>query len=426
MASATGYQVATGEAVVGTTDQNMGDIIVNEMAFPPYNVQANENDAFTQVTVTWEAPDPNAISITEGFEDETFPPTDWSQIINNTTDTGAYGVLPTWSRFGVVTLDPVVPAPEGDWQTGLWWGYNEQDEWLITPQFVCPGNGSLTFNSYVFLGSTYGDHYYIKVSTDNGATWNVIWDASTLTGGWTSYDVPISIPLTDYAGQQIKLAWQALSGAGDGLWYVWFVDNVHIGSPDRTIRFNANELTTMSASGQNNRSTVANNMSISLPTSRAKMENPNLVEARLNVPQTKNDRVMLGYRVWRLLQGQESNEAAWTALTTSNITNTNYTDTAWEPLPSGVYKYAVKAAYTNNVYSNPAFSNEIHKGMMGVLTGTVTEFGTDLPIEGATITAGEYSGTSNAQGVYSFSVYAGTYEVTCSKVDTSLPAKPEW
>jgi hypothetical protein len=40
--------------------------------------------------------------------------------------------------------------------------------------------------------------------------------------------------------------------------------------------------------------------------------------------------------------------------------------------------------------------------MMGTLAGTVTEFGTELPVEGATVTAGEYSGSTNAQGVYSF------------------------
>ena len=415
VAAATGYQVATGQAVVGTTNLNMGDIIVNEMAFPPFAVQANENDAFTQVAVTWEAPDPNAVEITEGFEDATFPPTDWTQVITNTTDTGALGVLPTWSRFGTVALTPAVPPSEGEWQTGLWWGYDPQDEWLITPQFVCPPNGAVTFDSYVYYGSTNSDHYYIKISTDNGATWNVLWDASTLTGGWNHYDAPISIPLTDYAGQQIKLAWNAQSAPNDGLWYVWFVDNIHIGNPDRTIRFNHNEFTTKSASEHINR-TLVMNTGINLPTSRAKMENPDLVEARLNVPETNKERVMMGYKVWRLLHGQETNETAWTSLTPTNITATNYTDTAWQPLPSGVYKYAVKAAYTNNVYSNPAFSNEIHKGMMGVLTGTVTEFGTNLPIEGATITAGEYSGTSNAQGVYSFSVYAGTYEVTCAKV----------
>jgi len=417
VANATGYQVATGEAVVGTTDLNMGDIIVNEVAFPPYGVQAVENDAETQVAVTWEAPDPNAIDITEGFENETFPPTDWTQTITNTTDDGAFGVLPTWTRMGTVALSPPVPPTEGDWQAGLWWGYDYQDEWLITPQFVCPPNGALTFDSYVYYGSTHDDHYYVKISTDDGATWTVLWDATAITtGAWNNYTDPITVPLSAYSGQQIKLAFNAQSAPGDGLWYVWFIDNVHIGNPDMTLKFNSSDFTVKSLSKeQSNRNLAMYNTGITLPASKAQMLNPDLVEEHVSVPETKNDRVIIGYRVWRLLQGQEANESAWTSLTTSNITPTNYTDTAWQPLPSGVYKYAVKAVYTNNVYSDPAFSNEIHKGMMGVLTGTVTEFGTNLPIEDATIVAGDYSGTTNAQGVYSVSVYAGTYNVICSK-----------
>ncbi len=422
VANATGYQVATGEAVVGTTDLNMGDIIVNEVAFPPYGVQAVENDAETQVAVTWEAPDPNAIDITEGFENETFPPTDWTQTITNTTDDGAYGVLPTWTRMGTVALSPPVPPTEGDWQAGLWWGYNYQDEWLITPQFNCPPNGALTFDSYVYYGSTHDDHYYVKVSTDGGNTWTVLWDATALTGEWNNYTAPITVPLTAYTGQQIKLAFNAQSAPGDGLWYVWFIDNVHIGNPDMTLKFNSSDLVVQSNSANN--SFALYNTGATLPTSKAKMLNPDLVEGRLNVPETKNDRVMTGYKVWRLLQGQEENESEWTSLTPSIITNTNYTDTAWQPLPSGVYKYAVKAAYTNDVYSMPAFSNEIHKGMMGTLTGTVTDFGTNQPVEGAVITAGEYSGTSNAQGVFSFSVYAGTYDVTCFKAEYQLATQP--
>jgi hypothetical protein len=49
------------------------------------------------------------------------------------------------------------------------------------------------------------------------------------------------------------------------------------------------------------------------------------------------------------------------------------------------------------------------KVMMGTLTGTVTVFGTNVPIEGATLQLVNYSGTSNAQGVYSFSRLSGTY-----------------
>ena len=413
VATATGYQPATGQVVVGTTNVNMGDITVNELAFPPYGVVAEEAANFTNVTVTWQPPNPNAQSITEGFEGTTFPPTDWSQIITDTSAPGTTGVYPTWCQVGTIALTPAVPPHGGSYQAAMWWSYNHQDEWLITPQFSCPGNAVLQFWSYVYLGSTNNDHYYIKVSTDNGNTWTVLWDATALTGGWNYYATPITIDLSSYTGQQIKLAWHADDPpSADGMWYVWFVDDILIGTPDNVLKFSTEEL--LAASKVNN--STPKMVYPSLPISRDRIKNPAISEPVLSVERpTENNRVLLGYRVYRLLAADQGNEANWTTLTPSTITPTTYVDNAWQPLPSGVYKFAVKAVYTNNVFSNAAFSNEIHKGMMGTLTGTVTEFGTNLPIQGATITAGEYSGQSDATGHYSFGVYAGTYTVTCTK-----------
>jgi len=414
VAHATGYQNATGQVVVGTTDVNMGDIVVNEMAFPPSHVVATEATDGTNVTITWNIPTPGE-NISEGFEGTLFPPENWSQIITDNGPPVGAGILPTWCQAGTIALTPAVPPHSGSYQAAMWWDYNHQDEWLITPQFICPADADLTFWSYVYLGSTNGDHYYIKVSTDNGNTWTVLWDASTLTGGWNYYATPIVVPLSNYAGQQIKLAWHADDPpSADGMWYVWFVDDVSVGNAKEILRFPTSSLTRVSASDSQSSTPL---LAIpDRPASRALANSPILRESNdvvYNV--TRDNRVLTGYKVYRLLSADQSNENLWTPLTPTTITNTSYVDNSWAPLPSGVYRFAVKAVYTNNVLSPAAFSNEIHKGMMGTLTGTVTEFGTNVPIEGATITAGEYSGTSNAQGVYSFSVYQGTYTVTCSK-----------
>ena len=348
------------------------------MTYPFFAVQAVENDASTQVEISWEAPDPTSTGISEGFEGETFPPPGWTRIITNTDIVaGLYGCH--WTRLETIPLSNPIQPTEGDWHVGLWYATDPQDEWLITPRFICPHNGVLTFDTYATYGSIFGDHYYVKISTDNGNTWTVLWDASALPAGANYYEDPITLPLSDYAGQNIKLAWHAYSGPCEGVNSRWFIDNIFIGNTDRTIRIDFNQLALESASDQS------------------------------------DERVMMGYKVWRLLQGQEDNEAAWTPLTTSIITQTNYSDTAWQTLPFGVYKYAVKAVYTNNVYSNPAFSNEIPKDMIGVLTGTVTDYVTGQPVAAARVVAGDYRGVTNAQGVYSFELYAGTYEVFCSK-----------
>lgn len=65
------------------------------------------------------------------------------------------------------------------------------------------------------------------------------------------------------------------------------------------------------------------------------------------------------YKVWRLLQGQEDNQGAWTLLTPSSITANMYVDTSWGSLPAGTYKWAVKAINYQGLDSGAAFSNTI-------------------------------------------------------------------
>jgi hypothetical protein len=405
-ASAVGYSTVSGTVDVGSTPVNMGDVIVNEIAYPASQVVATESDDYSYVTLEWQAPNPNAVDITEGFEGAEFPPADWSQIITDSGPANSLGVYPTWCQAGNITLDPPVPPNSGDYQAAMWWSYSHQDEWLITPEFTCPGGASFTFWSYVYYGSTNGDHYYIKVSTDGGNNWTALWDASAQTPeGQIAYDMPITIDLSDYAGQDIKVAFHAEDPpSNDGMWHVWFVDDVHIGSPTQRITFSSEQLTT-----SKDRPAMTRGTAQTLPISR----DPNYITHN---SARSMERSLQGYHVYRLLAADQANEANWEQLTPAGgYAQTSMADNAWGPLPSGVYKYAVKALYTNDVMSTPAFSNELHKGMMGTLTGVVTEFGTDLPVEGATITAGEYSGTTDASGEYSFAVYAGTYTVTAAK-----------
>ena len=374
-----GYQpsVVDGVVIVGLQTTTL-DFTLTEITLPPSAVNAEEAGA--NVNVTWTAPDPNAVDITEGFEGDTFPPEDWTQVITDTSAAGTTGVLPTWCQIGEVPLDPVVAPYAGEYQAGLWWSYNHQDEWLITPQFACPGNASLTFQSYIYYGSTNQDHYYVKVSTDNGGTWTTLWDATAQTGGWNYYASPVVVDLAAYTGQQIKLALHAEDPpSNDGLWYVWFVDEVVVGSPTQLIRFE------------------------------------NATFSRTTFEDQHPNRSFEGYKVWRLLQGQESNEAAWTSLTANNISATAFQDTGWAGVSDGTYKWAVKAVYTGNAMSNAAFSNTVDKATeVGTIAGFVRNM-QNQAISGATVTVGTHTATSNASGAYSLmNIPQGTHSVTAS------------
>ncbi len=409
-----GYQTATqtGVNITGlqTTTVN---IVLSEITLPPAAVQAIEASSNT-VNLTWREPG-TGDNISQGFEETTFPPTDWTQIITDTNPAGTSGVLPTWCQVGIILINPPVPPHSGLYQAAIWWDYVHQDEWLITPQFVCPANADLTFWSYVYLGSIYGDHYYVKVSTDNGNTWTVLWDASALTGGWNYYDTPIIIDLDAYVGQQIKLAWHADDPpSNDGIWHVWFVDDITVGNAKETIHFPINTLTRISAKDETH--PTPRMVTPQLPTSRAQANTSIIKSARqiAQEPIMRNDRVLNGYKVWRLLQGQETNESAWTLLTTDVITDTAWQDDGWGSVPDGMYKWAVKAVYTGGPLSNPSFSNPLHKIIeVGTVIGTVKNQ-QNAPIMGATVTCGDVTATTNASGAYSMQVPAGTHSVTAS------------
>ncbi|MDZ4122407.1 MAG: carboxypeptidase regulatory-like domain-containing protein, partial [Candidatus Cloacimonadaceae bacterium] len=273
----------------------------------------------------------------------------------------------------------------------------------------------------VFLGSTNGDHYYVKISTDGGTDWTVLWDASAQTGGWNNYATPITIDLSTYEGQQIKLAWHAVDPpSNDGLWYVWFIDNVYIGNEVSSIVFHSDEMIMRSAAATRNANQNTGFTMANLSASKAPEHNRIAPETRINTMQNKeskaSSRALIGYKVWRFVAGQETNESSWTSLTPQATTNTQINDETWATLPNGTYRWAVKAVYTSDVLSVPSFSNSLVKQVVnGTVAGVVRTI-TNAPIAGVSITAGSYTATTNAVGAYNILLPIGTYDVTASKV----------
>ena len=110
------------------------------------------------------------------------------------------------------------------------------------------------------------------------------------------------------------------------------------------------------------------------------------------------------YIIYRLLEGQQSNETSWTTLA-PNLSATTYTDTDWEGLPSGIYRYAVKAAYTGGGLSVPKFSNPMGKDMIVSYTVHLTTNSGD-PVTGAKLVLTNSDG--DPSHVYSTQVNSGT------------------
>jgi hypothetical protein len=133
------------------------------------------------------------------------------------------------------------------------------------------------------------------------------------------------------------------------------------------------------------------------------------------------DRNVIGYRVHRLVEGQEGNMAAWTLL--GNPTGTSLVDNSWPGLPDGAYRWAVEAKYPGNIFSEPTFSNVLRKNWASDVTinvslsdPNVSPAGIQVSLIHTAFPQYAYNGTTNEDGVVNFpEVWKGNYHLMVSK-----------
>jgi hypothetical protein len=120
----------------------------------------------------------------------------------------------------------------------------------------------------------------------------------------------------------------------------------------------------------------------------------------------------IGYKVYRLLPGQENNPDEWVTLTNTPVPALYYNDNAWATLPTGIYKWAVRTCYAGGVISEPEFStNTLSKVVTVPYTIRVITNSGDLPT-GAEITLTgpqTYNGISGVVGITFDNIEVGTY-----------------
>jgi len=411
----TGYSPSTGTITIGTTNYNMGTITLNEVAFPATGVQAVE--AAPNVNVTWTAPNPNVQNFEDSFETYAdfaidFPP--WVNVdvdlsatygFNGFDFPGEYGVM-SFIIFNPLTTVPASTTEMGTAHTGdkmvnCWAATTfPNNDWLISPQITVPANGVVKFWARSQTADYGLERFHVGVSTTGTAPadFTIISGATYVQAPltWTEY----TYQLNAYAGQQARIGVRCVSNDA----FIFMLDDFFVGLPAKGLEApvaNASVPAYINKAGARNTGSYVSGR---------------IAERIAHAPiiQNNDSRALVGYKVWRLLEGQESNEAAWTSLTANTITATAYQDMGWGAVPDGNYKWAVKAVYTGNVLSTPALSNMIPKiTQIGTIAGLVRN-PSNQPIVGATVTAGTYTATSNSTGAYSLQVPAGTYTVNCT------------
>ena len=191
----------------------------------------------TRVDLSWSNGDAGTPLLECGFEDDAFPPQGWSAKVTN-----SYDYLCSWFHY---------PSDQFK-QTNNWEDYIHtgeksamsyidiyamkgdhdpaQDEWLMTPAV----DGASYLELYYFIDPTvleYGadeffpDHYYVKVSYDEGKTWETLWDARYEAHpvlGWHSVALPLK------GEGQPMVAFESFSADSQNVYFLWALDDVRM------------------------------------------------------------------------------------------------------------------------------------------------------------------------------------------------------
>ena len=341
---------------IGGANQNLGNIMINEISFPPRGVVAVDNNS--HATITWNAPnipDPNA-TIFSHIQSEPY----WRMRF------GEHGVwYETGHRYtnahlasaGVLgaTLTRIEFMPNGygtDWRVRAYTGTNgDQPGTRVVdqsvPNVIYDDMNSVLLTNPVTIPMT-GDFWISFHSVDSDV-------------GDGSYHFRDSGPAINGFGNLrasgLNPTWGPQS-AQDGNWYVQGVVTSAAGDPILISPIVY---------------TIEEQLGIGLTTShntqKGVVEHIEIGDSRpLNISFNRNSSRVFenAYNIYRSTEANVTNPNLWTTIAT-NLTALTYDDNTWPPVEGGIYHYIVRAIYTNNNLSAPAVSN----GLMGVGAGQV-------------------------------------------------------
>lgn len=143
----------------------------------------------------------------------------------------------------------------------------------------------------------------------------------------------------------------------------------------------------------------------------------------VNTPPDTMDNISMaiGYQVFRLLQGQEGTPGLWNPIASPPVPGT--VDNSWPSLPSGPFRWAVKAQFVGNRWSSPTFSNILGKNWTAPVTvnvglscaGDSPQY-TNVKLVNINYPDTVYQATLGSNGTCTFpQLWLGTYTLTVTK-----------
>jgi len=404
-----GYSSYEAEIVIEESNIDLGVIVINETPYAPYNLSAVLELENAVVDLTWNSPS-TIDSYFSDFEDN-----------NGGWTSGSITGNDIW-EWGVPNQTSINNAHSGNkvWMTSLDNNYvNNLNIWLKSPEIDLSEVNEPYFSVWLNIHTENGfDGMILESSTDNGTTWQRVegdpgfYNNSSAWGdippprwsGLIGFWQPFSTFIPELSNQPSVYFRFRFQTSHNNVFHEGIaIDDVYIG-PEPLPDFPDNILgRSQTGLGKN-------------------LSHRNLSGINPIKTDASEDRVLEMYLVYRMLQGQEYSENLWQEIGTVLMPDTTFTDTGFPNINQGIYRYAVKAVYTNGVFSQPAFSNVIVHNLFSQVTVYASTNSGD-PVTGAVVTLTnqndnpEFVYTQNllASGFITFpQVLKGFYQVSVS------------
>lgn len=195
----------------------------SNVILPPSGLSARVTED-GKVELAWTAPQEGTPVLSDGFED-TANPNGW--VIQNAGDRGwtwqeaAKNYMPYGGNYSMYMKSA--------------WEDAHQDERLISPVFAYGRELSFWSKSIAPQKNVKDQYYYVEVSTDGGETWTPVYDLIKDCDVLNQY-VKITIDLSAYQSDRMRVAFHAYDTNDVGLSYWWQIDDVEIYSaPSETM-----------------------------------------------------------------------------------------------------------------------------------------------------------------------------------------------
>ncbi len=325
-----GYDDYNDEVQVGSVSLDLGTIIINEIAFPPGNVIAIQNEPGTEVYIVWTSPGQGGGEFR--YDDG---------IVDNEV---GFTTTPANAVFGA--LHPNIAIIQ-------------EIHWLLT--------------------STYGTHGNIKLyligldETGNPDPDQLLHESSLITNiddEWNIYELPeqINAPQGFLVGVGTPGEYTSI-GLDDGVGEPWvFQSGTQLCTTDWTSGETWTDIGSWGPIFQKNMMIRAYGINMGNTLNTDNYVQKNKLEPLITRENTgkisRSSKEFEFYNVYRFLEVLHNYPNDWDLIATG-VVDTFYNDTSWILLPNNVYQFAITSVHTNGIESLPAFSQLIVKTSAG-------------------------------------------------------------